>query len=56
LSTPRRSRRWLEEERSSAACIKFAADHPDRVAGLILFASLAKRSATPDYPHALQAS
>jgi DNA-binding SARP family transcriptional activator/pimeloyl-ACP methyl ester carboxylesterase len=37
------------------ACIKFAADHPDRVAGLILFASLAKGSATPDYPHALQA-
>jgi DNA-binding SARP family transcriptional activator len=38
------------------ACIKFAADHPDRVAGLVLFASLAKGSATPDYPHALQAS
>ena len=36
------------------ACIKFAADHPDRVAGLILFGSLAKGSATPDYPHALQ--
>jgi DNA-binding SARP family transcriptional activator/pimeloyl-ACP methyl ester carboxylesterase len=38
------------------ACIKFAADHPDRVAGLILFASLAKGSAAPDYPHALEAS
>lgn len=37
------------------ACIRFAADHPDRVAGLILFASLAKGSAAPDYPHALQA-
>jgi DNA-binding SARP family transcriptional activator/pimeloyl-ACP methyl ester carboxylesterase len=37
------------------ACIKFAADHPDRVAGLILFASLAKGSATRDYPHALHA-
>src|SRR5215467_4555645 len=37
------------------ACIKFAADCPDRVAGLILFASLAKGSASPDYPHALQA-
>ena len=37
------------------ACIKFAADHPDRVAGLILFASLAKGSATPDYPYALHA-
>ena len=37
------------------ACIKFAADFPDRVAGLILFASLAKGSATPDYPHTLKA-
>jgi pimeloyl-ACP methyl ester carboxylesterase len=37
------------------ACIKFAADHPDRVAGLILFGSLAKGSAAPDYPHALDA-
>ncbi|KXU88196.1 SARP family transcriptional regulator [Caballeronia megalochromosomata] len=37
------------------ACIRFAADHPDRVAGLILFGSLAKGSAAPDYPHALQA-
>jgi hypothetical protein len=37
------------------ACTKFAVDHLDRVAGLILFASLAKGSATPDYPHALQA-
>lgn len=37
------------------ACITFAADHPDRVAGLILFASLAKGSAAPDYPHALRA-
>ncbi|MGE8163502.1 alpha/beta fold hydrolase [Paraburkholderia sp. NPDC080076] len=38
------------------ACIKFAADHPDRVAGLVLFGSLAKGSAASDYPHALQAS
>ena len=38
------------------ACIKFAAEHSDRVAGLVLFGSLAKGSATPDYPHALQAS
>jgi DNA-binding SARP family transcriptional activator/pimeloyl-ACP methyl ester carboxylesterase len=38
------------------ACIKFAADHPDRVAGLVLFASLAKGCFAPDYPHALQAS
>ena len=38
------------------ACIKFAADHPDRVAGLILFASLARGSATRDYTHALRAN
>jgi pimeloyl-ACP methyl ester carboxylesterase len=38
------------------ACIKFTADHPDRVAGLILFGSLAKGSAARDYPHALQAA
>jgi pimeloyl-ACP methyl ester carboxylesterase len=38
------------------ACIKFAAEYRDRVAGLILFASLAKGTAAPDYPHALQAS
>ena len=37
------------------ACIRFAADYPDRVAGLILFASLAKGSAAPAYPHALRA-
>jgi hypothetical protein len=33
---------------------KMSPDHPERVAGLILFASLAKGSATPDYPHALR--
>jgi DNA-binding SARP family transcriptional activator/pimeloyl-ACP methyl ester carboxylesterase len=37
------------------ACIRFAADHPDRVAGLILFDSLAKGSSAPDYPHAMHA-
>jgi DNA-binding SARP family transcriptional activator/pimeloyl-ACP methyl ester carboxylesterase len=37
-------------------CIKFAADHPDRVAGIILFGSLAKGSAAPDFPHALRAA
>ena len=37
------------------ACIKFAAEHPEQVAGLILFASLAKGSAAPDYPHAMEA-
>src|SRR5262249_44637258 len=37
------------------ACIKFAAEAPQRVAGLILFASLAKGSWAPDYPHALHA-
>jgi DNA-binding SARP family transcriptional activator/pimeloyl-ACP methyl ester carboxylesterase len=44
---------WSE---GGPACIKFAADHSDRVAGLILFASLAKGSAAPDYPHALHAA
>jgi DNA-binding SARP family transcriptional activator len=43
---------WSE---GGPACIRFAVDHPDRVAGLILFASLAKGSAAPDYPHALDA-
>lgn len=38
------------------ACIRFAVDHPDRVAGLILFGSLAKGTATHDYPHALLAA
>ena len=38
------------------ACIKFAAENPGRVAGLILFASLAKGSAARDYPHTLKAS
>jgi DNA-binding SARP family transcriptional activator/pimeloyl-ACP methyl ester carboxylesterase len=53
-----RSRRvvLLGASEGGPACIKFAADRPDRVAGLILFASLAKGSATLDYPHALQAS
>lgn len=37
------------------ACIRFAAEHPGRVAGLILFDSLAKGSFAPDYPHALHA-
>jgi DNA-binding SARP family transcriptional activator len=43
---------WSE---GGPACIKFAADHRDRVAGLVLFGSLAKGSAAPDYPHALEA-
>jgi pimeloyl-ACP methyl ester carboxylesterase/DNA-binding SARP family transcriptional activator len=38
------------------ACIKFAAEAPQRVAGLVLFSSLAKGSWAPDYPHALHAS
>lgn len=37
------------------ACIKFAADEPRRVAGLILFGALAKGSWSEDYPHALRA-
>jgi DNA-binding SARP family transcriptional activator/pimeloyl-ACP methyl ester carboxylesterase len=43
---------WSE---GGPACIRFAVEHPDRVAGLILLASLAKGSAAPDYPHALEA-
>ena len=38
------------------ACIKFAADEPRRVAGLILFGALAKGCWSDDYPHALRAS
>lgn len=38
------------------ACIKFAVGDARRVAGLILFGSLAKGSWAPDYPHALRAS
>ena len=38
------------------ACIKFAADDPNRVAGLILFGALAKGCWAEDYPHALRAS
>jgi pimeloyl-ACP methyl ester carboxylesterase len=38
------------------ACIKYAVDEPRRVAGLILFGSLARGCWAPDYPHALRAS
>jgi len=34
-------------------CIHFAAAHPDRLAGLVLYGSLAKGSWTPDYPFVL---
>lgn len=34
-------------------CIRFAASHPDRLAGLVLFGSMAKGSWAPDYPFAL---
>src|SRR5579883_2042868 len=37
------------------ACIKFAAQHPGRIAGLILFGVLAKGCWTPDHPFALRA-
>ena len=36
-------------------CIHFAADHPDRLRALVLWASLAKGSRSPDYPFALTA-
>lgn len=38
------------------ACIKFAVDEPQLVAGLILFGSLAKGSWAQDYPYVLRAS
>lgn len=38
------------------ACVKFTADEPRRVAGLILFGALAKGCWSEDYPHALRAS
>jgi pimeloyl-ACP methyl ester carboxylesterase len=34
-------------------CIRFAASHPERLVGLVLFGSLAKGSSTPDYPFVL---
>jgi DNA-binding SARP family transcriptional activator/pimeloyl-ACP methyl ester carboxylesterase len=34
-------------------CIHFAAHHPERLAGLVLYGSLAKGSRTPDYPFVL---
>lgn len=34
-------------------CIHFAARHPERLAGLVLYGSLAKGGRTPDYPFAL---
>ena len=39
---------------SGGACIKFAAQHPGRVAGLILFGALAKGCWTLDHPFALR--
>jgi len=41
---------------SGAACIKFAADHPGKTAGLILFGAMAKGCWAPDYPFALRPS
>jgi DNA-binding SARP family transcriptional activator/pimeloyl-ACP methyl ester carboxylesterase len=34
-------------------CIRFAADHPARLAGLVLYGSLARGSWSVDYPHVL---
>jgi DNA-binding SARP family transcriptional activator/pimeloyl-ACP methyl ester carboxylesterase len=34
-------------------CIHFAARHPERLAGLVLYGSLAKGSSAPDYPFVL---
>jgi DNA-binding SARP family transcriptional activator/pimeloyl-ACP methyl ester carboxylesterase len=40
---------------SAAACIKFAVERPDGVAGLVLVGALARGSRAPDYPFALSA-
>jgi pimeloyl-ACP methyl ester carboxylesterase len=37
-------------------CVRFAIDHPGRLAGLVLWGSLAKGSRSPDYPFALTAA
>lgn len=34
-------------------CIQFGVTHPDRLAGLVLYGSMAKGSKAPDYPFAL---
>src|SRR5262249_44268427 len=36
-------------------CMKFAVDHPSRLAGLVLYGSLARGSWSSDYPHVLNA-
>ena len=46
----------LGASESGPACVKFAVEAPERVAGLILFGSLAKGSWAPDYPFALRAN
>lgn len=38
------------------ACAAFAARHPDRVAGLVLYGTLAKGSRAADFPHAAPAA
>ena len=40
---------------SAGPCIKFAVEHPGRVAGLVLIGALAKGCRSPDYPFALSA-
>ena len=52
-----RSRRvvLVAASQSAGPCIKFAVEHPGRVAGLILIGAMAKGCRTPDYPFALSA-
>lgn len=50
-------RGWiLGASEGALGAVRFAAQAPDRVAGLVLFGALAKGSAAPDYPFALPAS
>lgn len=49
-------RAWLfGSSEGGPAAIRLAVDHPERVQGLVLFGSLARGSAEPDYPWALPA-
>ena len=50
------ARTWLlGSSEGGLGAMRFAVDHPDRVAGLCLLGSLARGSAAPDYPWALPA-
>lgn len=51
------ARAWMfSASEGGAASIRLAVRHPERIAGLVLFAAMAKGSSAPDYPWALPAS